>query len=851
MRITQYQSNFSVGELDPLLRGRTDLEQYRNALEEATNIVIQPQGGFKRRDGLEFIHNFGETFTEFKMIPFEFSVSDSYLLIVVAGRIYVFKGGTLQTNINGSGNDYITASDITSAMLDELTYTQAVDTLILCHEDLQTKRLLRNSDTSWTYENLEFKNIPKYAYEFDTHMPNFDITPSATSGNITITASSATTDTGTAQAGSSNTITLKAATSYTSNDDPNGMFITLTSGTGAGQSRHVEDYVASTKVLTVYPAWDTAPDNTTNYKVQPFSAAAVGEYAQVSSTFGRVRYVEYVSDTVMKGVTEVSFFDTSVVVAGNWESEHGYEDTWSTTRGWPKCATFHEGRLYFGGAKSRPNTIWGSRALDYFDFDPGTGLDDESVETTINTNQLNSINSLEAGADLRIFTTGGEFIVVQGQDAPITPSSFMVRPQTKLGSKPGVPIEDLNGASVFVQREGKSLMAFQYGDTVGSYQLTPISTLSSHMIKTPIDLAARRSTSTDEADRLFLVNGDDGSMTVYSILVGQQVIAPSTFTTDGDFIAVAVEGVDVYTIVKAPIIDWNTTDGLSKAITDISTGAKSASDGGVYAWLMEDVVGYPRADLGQNGAVGFLDAGFWEAYGTGTMNVTFDIGGTPTEIFISFGPGPTTITITEGAEYIYDRILAFQQAFWEAYEEGQSWVSSYINHDYHLQKFNPDITLDRAVTGGAASTVVNSALRDRLVHCIRDGIVDDNIIADHTGRMSLPTASTTSYVLGLDYSVQVKTMPAEPVLASGSVQSFKKRIVQVDAILNTTQNMLINGKTINFDDGDANTPIVEYTGKKTVRGLLGYNNDAQITITQDVPLKLTVLSLDYKLSVGN
>ena len=402
MRIMQFQTNFSVGELDPLIRARTDLQQYQNALEEATNVIIQPQGGFKRRDGTQFIYDFGSSFTDFKVIPFEFSVDDSYLLVFVTQRIYVFKAGVLQTNINGSGNDYITATDITTAMLDEINYTQAVDTLILCHEDLQTKRLVRNSDTSWTLENLPLTNLPQYAYAFDTHQPDFTITPSATTGNITITASSTTTDNGTAQAGSSNTITLKSATSYTADDQPNGMFITLTSGTGSGQTRHVEDYVASTKVLTVYPAWDTAPDNTTGYKVSAFAEAAVGEYAQVTSTFGRARYVEYVSDTVMKAVTEVDFFDTDAVTAGFWESEHGYEDVWSSTRGWPRSAAFHEGRLYFGGSKSRPNTIWGSGVINYFDFNAGTGLDDESVEATINTNQLNTIVNLFSGNDLSL-----------------------------------------------------------------------------------------------------------------------------------------------------------------------------------------------------------------------------------------------------------------------------------------------------------------------------------------------------------------------------------------------------------------------------------------------------------------
>lgn len=732
MRVTQFQTNFSVGELDPLLRARTDLQQYQNALEDATNVVIQPQGGLRRRDGLEFVHDFGSSFSAFKLIPFEYSVVDSYLLVLVDQRIYIYKDGFLQTDINGSGNDYLDATVINAGMLSELQYTQAVDTLILCHEDLQTQRLVRNSDTNWTLENLPITNMPKYAYSFDVHQPNFTVTPSAVDGNITITASGVTTDTGTAQAGGADTITLKAASSYTSDDDPNGMFITLTSGTGSGQTRHVEDYVASTKVLTVYPPWDTVPDATTGYKVEAFAPAAVDEYLQVNNTFGRARYVEYVSPTSMKAYVEVPFFDTSAVVAGEWESEHGYEDTWSATRGWPRSATFHEGRLYFGGSKSRPNTIWGSRVIDYFNFNPGTGLDDESVEATINTNQLNSIVNIVASADLRIFTTGGEFVVVQADDTPVTPSSFMVRPQTRLGSRPGVPHEDLNGATIFVQRQGKSLNAFQFGSDTRQYQIQQISVLSSHLIKNPVDLAARRSTSTDEADRLFVVNGDDGSISVYSILVGQNVIAPSKFTTDGEFIAIAVEVSDVYVIVK------RTVNGTNK---------------------------------------------------------------------------------------------------------------------YLLEKFNGDLTLDSAKTSGSASSVTMDHLEGKEVHIIRDGVVEDTQTVPATPfTITFATPATTSYQVGLDYPVSVKTMPTEPTLSSGSVQGVRKRIVQVDAILNETKDLAINGQPISFRSfgvGVFGTPIQPFTGVKTAHGILGYSATGQITLTQNVPLPMTVLGLEYKLSVGN
>lgn len=731
MRIIQFQTNFSVGELDPLIRARTDLQQYQNALEEATNVIIQPQGGFKRRDGLQFIHDFGSTFTDFKVIPFEFSVTDSYLLVFVNQRIYVFKAGVLQTNINGSGNDYITATDITTAMLDEINYTQAVDTLILCHEDLQTKRLVRNSDTSWTFENLPLSNIPQYAYQFLTNQPTFTITPSATTGNITITASSVTTDTGTAQAGSSDTITLKSASPYTDNQ-PNGMFITLTSGTGAGQTRHIESYVASTKIATVYPAWDTQPNATTGYKVEAFAPSTVGEYAQVLSTFGRARYVEYVSATVMRAVVEVNFFDTSGITSGNWESEHGYEDVWSTTRGWPKSAAFHEGRLYFGGSKSRPNTVWGSGVINYFDFNPGTGLDDEAVEATINTNQLNTIVNLFSGNDFRIFTTGGEFVVLQTGDNPITPSSFFVRPQTRLGARAGIPIEDLNGASVFIQRQGKSINAFQFGDTTASYQVQNISALSSHLLKNPVDMAARRAASTDESDRLFVVNGTDGSMAVYSILVGQNVIAPSRFTTDGEFIAIGVEVAEVYVIVK------RTINGSDK---------------------------------------------------------------------------------------------------------------------YMLEKFNPDLTLDSAKSGGAAASVNMNQLQGETVSIIRDGVIEPSqVVPASPYTITFATAATTSYQVGLDYTVTARTMPAEPVLSSGSVQGFKKRIIQVDAIINNTQDMTINGKQVsfrNFGEDVLDTAVQPFTGIKTAHGLLGYSGTGQITISQSVPLAMTVLGLEYRLSVGN
>jgi len=46
------KNNLSKGVLDPLLRERTDLEQYFQGMLDATNAIVLPQGGVRQRGGL-------------------------------------------------------------------------------------------------------------------------------------------------------------------------------------------------------------------------------------------------------------------------------------------------------------------------------------------------------------------------------------------------------------------------------------------------------------------------------------------------------------------------------------------------------------------------------------------------------------------------------------------------------------------------------------------------------------------------------------------------------------------------------------------------------------------------------
>jgi hypothetical protein len=92
-------------------------------------------------------------------------------------------------------------------------------------------------------------------------------------------------------------------------------------------------------------------------------------------------------------------------------------------------------------------------------------LADDSVEATADTGQLNSINDIYPGRALQIFTTGGEFYAPQPGDDPITPQNFFLKLQTENGSRQGIRVVNVEGGTIFVQRQGKALQEFIYADT--------------------------------------------------------------------------------------------------------------------------------------------------------------------------------------------------------------------------------------------------------------------------------------------------------------------------------------------------------------------------------------------------
>jgi hypothetical protein len=733
-RFIDFQTNFSTGELDPLLRARVDIDQYQNALQKATNVVIQPQGGVKRRPGSKHVLELPNSSTPsvangVRLVPFEFSVDDSYMLCFVAGRMYVIKEGAVVANINGSGNNYLAIASLTGAMLDDLNWTQSADTLIVVHPDLQPLRIVRGaSDSAWTASSITFDYIPNYAFDLQNFQPVATMTPSAVSGNITIDVSAYTSDTGNLQAATTTSVTLKSSASSTNNIFT-GLCVRMTSGTQSGKARKISAYNGTTKVATIFPAWETAPLAGDSYKVVPFAEESVNQYVNASPQ-GRARIVKFVDDDTVDAIVEFPFFDTSAITTGNWDLECLYEPVWSTARGWPRTVTFHEGRLYFGGSKSRPSTVWGSKIGLFFDFNISEALDDDAVEATLDTNQLNVIVDMISGRDMQVFTTGGEFFVPQVGTDPITPTTFNFKAVSRNGMKPGTRVESLESGTVFVQRQGKAINEFLFSDAQLTYVTQRISLLSGHLLKGPSRIALRRATSTDEGDLLLISNADDGSMAVFSLLRSQQVVAPSEFTTDGEYLDVGVDVTDIYCVTKRVF------DGATR---------------------------------------------------------------------------------------------------------------------YFIELFGYDYFTDCAFVGSSASGATGLPHIGKSLNVVTDGVVQSNETVSAGGAVTFDRESLTSYEVGLPFTVTVRTMPAEVRLQTGSRVAFKKRIVQVNAIVNDTQHMRINDNPIpfrSFDNPLLDLPVQEFTGVKRLDGVRGYDREVTIEVTQTLPLKMTLLGLEYKVAVN-
>lgn len=228
---------------------------------------------------------------------------------------------------------------------------------------------------------------------------------------------------------------------------------------------------------------------------------------------------------------------TSHASTADWE-----EQSFSKARGWPNSVTFHQDRLVIGGSRSLPNRLWLSQSSDLFNFNLGTGLDDEAIEFAILSDQVNVVCNVVSSRHLLIFTTGAEWMV---SGDILTPTKIQLSRQTNIGSyiRYSISPEQVNGATVFVSYSGRQLREFLYTDVEQAYLSKDLTLLYGEFMNKPVCC------SFNKDDNVLYMLLEDGSVSCLTSYRSEEVNAWSTLKTNGKFLSLSIVGEDTYFVI--------------------------------------------------------------------------------------------------------------------------------------------------------------------------------------------------------------------------------------------------------------------------------------------------------------
>lgn len=446
-RIPYIKTTFTSGEVSADLLGRGDLKAYDNGAQKLRNVFIQPTGGLTRRAGLRHIDT---ALGKGRLIAFEFNTEQTYLLVLTHYKLSIYLDGSLITRIDTAWPE---------ADIDQVSWTQSADTLLMTHPNFKPIRLIRQAAGTWQFLGWEFyiKNNIVYQPMYKFAEAAVTLHPSATTGTITLTAS--------------------------------------------------------------------AP---------VFQAGHVLTRFRIGNK--EVRIDAVTSPTVATAFVVETLLSTAATV--DWE-----EAAFSDVRGYPITAAFHQDRLVIGGSRDLPNRMWFSQTGDLFNFDLGTGLDSEAIEFGIFSDQINAIRAVFSGRHLQVFTSGAEWMVTGD---PLTPSSVQIKRQTRVGSMTEryIPPIDVDGATLFVARNGQELREFIFTSVEDAYQATDLALLSHHIITTPVDQ------DYDQRRRLLFLVRADGKFATLTVYRAEEVAAWTLHETAGNVVSVSVVGESVYLLIR-------------------------------------------------------------------------------------------------------------------------------------------------------------------------------------------------------------------------------------------------------------------------------------------------------------
>lgn len=357
--------------------------------------------------------------------------------------------------------------------------SQSADVIFVACDGFQQRRIeRRGTGRSWS---IVLYRSPDGPFRTENVGPT-TITPSALSGNITLTASVPlfkSTQVGAlfrlVSSGQNVSSAISAQNTFTSaiqvtNVGEARRFTISTSGTGSNT-------VSLQRSLDSQATWQ----DVATYVADQSTTLADGLDNQIIFYRIGIKTGNYVGGTTtcslafslgsLTGVARITEFSNSTSVSAEVLSALGAttatdiwaEGAWSDYRGWPTSVGFYEGRLGWAGK----NGIWLSVSDAFDSFDDSIEGDSGPIARTIGSGPVDTINWLLPLQRLIVGAQGEEISARSSSlDEPLTPTNFNLKTASTQGSAAVMP-HRIDQSGVYVQRGG--VRVFEIGFNVQSY----------------------------------------------------------------------------------------------------------------------------------------------------------------------------------------------------------------------------------------------------------------------------------------------------------------------------------------------------------------------------------------------
>ena len=228
------------------------------------------------------------------------------------------------------------------------------------------------------------------------------------------------------------------------------------------------------------------------------------------------------SSTTTATTPQVDILRASTSTAASTQWRLG---AFSSTQGWPAAVGFFEQRLFLARTNDQPQSFWGSQSGEIENQRPdslSTGVvvveDDDALDFTIASEEVNAIRWLSPGTVLAMGTDGGEY-VINSDGAFVTPSDVNVRRHTVRKCANIQPVR-VDHAVLFAQKGLRKINEFAFRFEVDGFVSPDLTLLSDHILKSRIV----EMTYQGEPDSVLWAVRTDGQMATMTYRRDQDVV---------------------------------------------------------------------------------------------------------------------------------------------------------------------------------------------------------------------------------------------------------------------------------------------------------------------------------------